>query len=128
VVLVYESREVTRVPLDVRASWVRTLYPSALVIEGAEAPSATGREPSVMRLQEEYIATMVPGPISHFFSSEWYGGHVSAFLGAQDVRVDEDRVAIPVSGTQIRNDPSAYGAWLDPMVLRDLLHWDAPNT
>jgi HTH-type transcriptional regulator, transcriptional repressor of NAD biosynthesis genes len=126
VVLVYESREVTRVPLNVRAGWIRMLYPRVTVIEGTNCPAATGRDPATMRLQEEYIASVVPRPITHFFSSEWYGAHVSASLGAIDVRVDEARKAMPVSGTMIRTNPAAFQNWVDPMVYADLVRWDRP--
>jgi nicotinamide mononucleotide adenylyltransferase len=126
VVLVYESREVTRVPLDVRAGWIRFYYPRVTVIEGTDAPTASGRNPSIMRLQEEYIRSMVPHPITHFFSSEWYGAHVSASLGAIDIRVDEARTAVPVSATAIRGNPAAYQQWLEPRVYADILRWDGP--
>ena len=126
VVLVYESREVTRVPLEVRAGWIRRLYPRAIVVEGKNAPAAAGRDPAIMRLQEEYIARVVPGPITHFFSSEWYGKHVSVSLGAVDVRVDEARKIVPVSGTVIRENPAAHKRWLEPQVYADLIKWKGP--
>lgn len=125
-VLVYESREVTRVPLSVRSGWIRRLYPGVTVIEGWDAPSASGHDPEIMRMQERYIASVVPLPVTHFFSSEWYGAHVSASLGAVDVRVDEARLRVPISATLIRGNPKAYSQWLEPMVLRDLINWDLP--
>jgi HTH-type transcriptional repressor of NAD biosynthesis genes len=127
VVLVYESREVTRVPLSVRSDWIRKLYPDVLVVEGSDAPSASGHDPVVMRIQEEYIANMVPLPVTHFFSSEWYGAHVSASLGALDVRVDEARIVVPISATMIRGNPRAFSEWIGPDVLRDMLEWDQPQ-
>jgi HTH-type transcriptional repressor of NAD biosynthesis genes len=124
VVLVYDSREVTRVPLSVRSGWIRKRYPDVTVIEGSDAPSVTGHDPIVMRTQEEYIASVVPLPVTHFFSSEWYGAHVSASLGALDMRVDEARVVAPISATMIRGNPRAFSEWIDPDVLRDVLKWD----
>lgn len=123
VVLVYDSPQVTRIPLAVRAGWVRTLYPQAVVIEGRDAPSEAGNDPRIMRLQEDYIRRVVPGPITHFFSSEWYGEHVSRSLNAVDVRVDGERTHFPVSGTAVRRDPRGCRAWIDPLVYRDLSRW-----
>ena len=80
-----------------------------------------------MRMQERYIACVVPLPGTHFFSSEWYGAHVSAFLGAVDIRVDEARSAVPVSGTMIRGAPVDFKEWLDPGALADVLMWDKPR-
>jgi HTH-type transcriptional repressor of NAD biosynthesis genes len=124
-VLVYEAKEVTRVPLSVRAGWIRRLYPTAVVVEGVNAPTATGRDPAVMRLQENYIGKMVQQPVTHFFSSEWYGSHVSAYLRAEDVRVDEGRKSVPISATLIRNNPVVGRQWLDPLVYNDFLAWDS---
>jgi len=123
VVLVYDAAEVTRVPLVTRAGWVRNLYPAAVVIEGVHAPSATGRDPAIMKLQEDYIRDVVPLPVTHFFSSEWYGAHVSLALGAVDMRVDEARHAVPVSGTLLRADPFAHRHHVAPVVYRDLVRW-----
>jgi len=120
-VLVYDAPEVTRVPIGIRANWIRRLYPTAYVIEGPGAPGATGRTAEVMKMQEDYIRSMLPKPITDFFSSEWYGEHVSMALGARDVRVDETRSAVPVSGTKIRTDAWANRAWVAPLVYRDLV-------
>lgn len=121
VVLIYDAPETTRVPLDQRAGWIRALYPAARVIEGHRAPSATGRDPAIMRLQEDYIRGVVPAPITHFFSSEWYGAHVSAALGAVDRRVDEARGVVPISGTEMRRSPYENRAFVHPLVYRDLI-------
>ena len=123
VVLVYDSPEVTRIPLSVRAGWVRTLYPRAVVVEGKGAPSASGHDPRIMRLQEDYIHSVVPLPVTHFFSSEWYGAHASRSLGAVDIRVDEARTTVPVSGSLLRSDPFAYRQMVSPVVYRDLVRW-----
>lgn len=123
VVLIYDSPEVTRIPLSVRASWIRLLYPTVVVVEGHGAPSATGRSADIMKLQEDYICSVVSAPITHFFSSEWYGDHVSRALGALDVRVDEGRQSVPISGTQLRADAWTHRAWVEPIVYRDLLRW-----
>ena len=123
VVLVYDSPQVTRIPLRVRADWVRALYPEVHVIEGHGAPADEGTDPRVMRLQEDYIRSVVRTPITHFFSSEWYGEHVSRALGAGDVRVDESRLVIPVSGRAVRSDPFGCRTWVHPRVYRDLVRW-----
>ncbi len=121
VVLVYDSPQVTRIPLRTRADWIRTLFPGTLVIEGRGAPADEGHDPAVMRLQENYIRSVVPDPITHFFSSEWYGGHVSRALGAADVRVDGPRDIVPISGTLLRKDPFAFRRFVSPVVYRDLV-------
>jgi len=122
VVLVYDAPETTSIPLAVRAGWVREIFPMARVIEGHGAPSESGRAPRIQRLQEDYLQRVVPAPITHFYSSEWYGDHVARALDARDVRVDESRSVVPVSGTAIRADPAAHRHHIDPRVYFDLLH------
>ena len=120
-VLVYDAPSVTRIPLAKRATWIRELHPSATVIEGRGAPEASGRDPQIMRAQERYIMSVVPSPITHFFSGEWYGDHVSRALGAHDIRVDEARRRFPVSGTMLRSDPKRYRQFVHPRVYQDLV-------
>jgi NadR type nicotinamide-nucleotide adenylyltransferase len=121
-VIVYDSPDVTAVPLRVRCEWIRKLYPSIRVLEAWNGPQETGSDPRVMRLQEDYVInTLGITGITHFYSSEFYGEHMSAALGAIDRRVDPDRVRVPTSATMIRRDPRAHREWLPSRVYRDLV-------
>jgi NadR type nicotinamide-nucleotide adenylyltransferase len=116
IVLIYAETE-TAIPLSVRANWIRDLYPSVEVIEAADGPTTVGYAPQIVRLHDEYIASRVRGRgVTHFFSSEPYGEHVSRALGAIDRRVDQGRAIVPVSATAIRADPFANRHWLNPIV------------
>jgi len=122
IVLVYECPGLGMPPVHVRAGWIRSLYPQVDVIEGADGPTCVGDSPEVMRVQEEYILQKLRGrKITHFFSSEFYGEHVSRALGALDCRVDPARSHVPVSGTAVRMDPFAHRAMIHPVVYRDLI-------
>jgi NadR type nicotinamide-nucleotide adenylyltransferase len=121
VVLVYDCPDLIDVPLGRRAGWIRALYPRATVLEGWGGPREAGPDPRIQRLQEAYVLGKVGLPVTHFFSSEWYGEHMSRALGARDVRVDPDRRRFPVSGTAVRADPFAHRAWVHPWVYRDLV-------
>ncbi len=121
-VLVYDSPSVTRIPLSVRAGWISTLYPSAEVIEVVGAPEETGYHPAIMRAQEEAILRALAGrSVTHFYSSEPYGEHVSRALGAVDRRVDPARSSAPISATAVRSDPFAHRQYLPEVVYRDLI-------
>ena len=120
--LVYDSPEVTDIPLEVRAGWIRTLYPRVRVIEARGGPSEVGYTPETQAGHERYvIETLGIRHVDRFYSSEPYGAHMSRALGAVDRRVDEERTRVPVSGAAIRADPYAHRAWLDPVVYRDHL-------
>jgi HTH-type transcriptional repressor of NAD biosynthesis genes len=121
VVMVYDT-DVTDVPLQVRAGWIRALYPAIRVIEAWDGPDNYGNTPKIRLEQESYILKKLDGlRITHFYSSEFYGDHVSRALGAIDRRVDESRKIVPISGTALREDYFAGRSFLAPIVYADLL-------
>ncbi len=122
ILMIYDAPETTSCPLPVRADWIRKLYPSVEVIEAWDGPTTVSDSPEMMKIHEKYILGVLKGrTISHFYSSEFYGDHVSKALGAVDRRVDPHRDKVPISATAIRNDPFANRHYLNPLVYRDLI-------
>ena len=121
-VIVYDAPETTSVPLAVRSGWIRTLYPSVRVIEAWDGPTEVGYTAELMRAHERYVIDALGiGGITHFYSSEPYGEHMSRALGAIDRRVDEARRRVPVSARDVRRDPFAHREYVHPLVYRDLI-------
>ena len=121
VVMVYAT-DVTDVPLQVRAGWIKALYPTVRIIEAWDGPDSYGDTPEIRSEQETYLLKKLGGlRITHFYSSEFYGDHVSRALGAVDRRVDEARRAVPISGTALRADPFAGRPYIAPQVYADLI-------
>lgn len=121
VVMVYAT-DVTDIPLQVRAGWIQELYPMVRVIEAWDGPDGYGDTPEICREQEEFILKKLGGlRITHFYSGEFYGDHVSRALGAEDRRVDEARLAIPISGTTLRADYFSGREYIAPRVYADLI-------
>lgn len=122
VVIIYDCPETTDVPLSVRAKWIRTLYPSVRVIEAWDGPAEIGDTPEIKRMQEKYVLRVLRGlNITHFYSSEFYGEHMSEALGAVNRQVDPQRRHFPVSGTRVREAPYEQRSFLSPVVYRDLI-------
>lgn len=122
IVVIYNCPETTDIPLTVRANWLRTLYPAAHVVEAWDGPTDVGDAPKIKRAHEAYLLDRLKlRGITHFYSSEFYGEHVSAALGAVNRQIDHERRAVPISGTQIRENPFAFRQFLDPVVYRDLI-------
>ena len=120
-VLIYDTPD-TEIPLSVRAGWIRRLYPQVRVVEGWDGPDGRSSERAFEILQENYILHRLGGrKIDCFYSSESYGAHVSRALGALDRRVDEARLAVPVSGTAVRRNAYACRQFIDPVVYADLV-------
>jgi HTH-type transcriptional repressor of NAD biosynthesis genes len=122
IVLIYDAPDIITIPLLVRSSWIKVLYPKARVIDAWDGPLEVGDTPEIKRKHEEYILKTLDGQaITNFYSSEFYGKHVSDALGAEDRRVDPDRRRFPVSATVIRKNAYAHREYLDPIVYSDLI-------
>jgi NadR type nicotinamide-nucleotide adenylyltransferase len=121
-VLIYHSPEATEIPLGVRSGWIRALYPTVEVIEAWDGPAGVGYTPELMKLHEQYVIGRLQGrPVTHFYSSEPYGEHMSRALAAVNRCVDPRRETVPVSGTAVRDRPAAFRGYLHPRVYRDLV-------
>ncbi|MDQ0063443.1 AAA family ATPase [Paenibacillus harenae] len=122
IVIIYDCPETIDIPLPVRAGWIRKLYPRARVIEAWGGPNEMGYTPEIKRMHELYVLGLLDGQrITHFYSSEPYGEHMSEALGAADRRVDMERTTYKVSGTAVRESPYEKRAFLDPIVYRDMI-------
>ncbi len=122
IVLIYNCPETTKIPLDVRAGWIRKLYPQVEVIEAWDGPAGMGNTSKIKRMQEKYVKRILGDrKITHFYSSEFYGEHMSMSLAAVDRRIDEKRKQISISATQIRKNPYRYRNYVDPFVYKDLV-------
>lgn len=122
IVLIYDEPEVTDTPVTTRAAWIEELYPSVEVIIAWTGPTGTGYSDEMKRKHEKYIIDRLGGwNITHFYSSERYGDHISDALNAEDCRVDPDREEVPISGTAIRNNPYENREYVHPRVYFDIL-------
>lgn len=121
IIILYDCPDITHIPLNVRAGWVRKLYPQVEVIEGWDAPNRHEDTPEVKRMQEQYIKKVLNGKkITHFFSSEYYGEHMSEFLKAVNRVIDINRDKYHISATMIRKNTNLYKNFMHPMVVSDL--------
>ena len=121
-VLIYDEPTVTPIPLPVRAGWIRALYPNVHVIEAWDGPTESGYTPEIMAMHDAYIKQCCGDlGITHFYSSEPYGDHVSRGLGAVNRQVDPPRLVYPISATMVRRDTAEHRAMVNPLVYRDLI-------
>jgi len=120
-VIIYDTK-LTEVPLPVRARWIKTLYPSVTVIEAWDGPKICSPQREYEIKEEKYVLGLLNGKqITHFYSSEYYGGHMGRALNAVDRRVDNDRLAVPISATQIRKNPFLHRRFINDVVYKDLI-------
>jgi NadR type nicotinamide-nucleotide adenylyltransferase len=95
----------------VRADWIRDLYPDAEVMV---VPDTIDENDS--KGWAEYVFRVLGEAPDVVFTSEDYGDAFTRFLGSAHVKVDRDRLCVPVSGTEIRSDVYAHWQYLAPPV------------
>ncbi len=126
-IVIYDCPEITPVPLPVRADWLRRLYPRAHIVEAWDGSNEVGNTLEIKRMHETYLLALLKPErtggqrITHFYSSEFYGEHISQAFGCENRLVDCDRARFPVSGTAIRANPYTNRSYLHPLVYRDLI-------
>jgi len=121
-VIIYDAPETMLIPLNIRANWLRKLYPQIKVIEAWDGPTEVGNTPEIKRQHENYIINELKiFGITHFYSSEFYGEHISVALGAVNRLVNPSRKIIPISGMKIRENPFVCRKYIHPLVYRDLI-------
>jgi HTH-type transcriptional repressor of NAD biosynthesis genes len=104
------SRDVEPIPGHLRADWMRRLLPEANVVHmHREIPQEPSGHPDFWTIWRQAIREHHPEPIDRVFGSEAYVVKLAGELGAEAVLVDPDRLAFPVSGTAVREDPA--GSW-----------------
>lgn len=122
IVLLYDAPAVVAIPATTRAAWIERLYPTVEVRIAWTGPREVGYTTALKRRHEEFVRKRLDGrEVTHFFSSEPYGEHMSEALGAVDVRVDQPRATVPISASAIRANPYRHREYIDSLVYRDLL-------
>ncbi|MDB4907735.1 MAG: Transcriptional regulator [Gemmatimonadetes bacterium] len=97
------------IPGGARFQWVRQANPDCRVVHvSEEVPQAPEEDPRFWEIWTALIERHA-GEVDVVFTSESYGDELARRLDAKHVCVDLVRRAIPVSGTEIRNDP--MGQW-----------------
>ena len=125
VVFVNTSPDRDTAPGHLRAGWLAELHPQVMVIE---LRHRLGTDFADEELWAKWMALFTEtwphdvGPHA-VFSSDAYVVELASRFGAEHVVVDAERVAVPISATQIREDPGAHLDRLAPAVR----HWIEAN-
>ena len=111
------SLEREPIPGAQRVSWLREMVPGARVVHvDDELPSEPSEDPRFWELWTSAIDRALGFRPDIVFTSEDYGDELARRLGARHVLIDRGRVAVPVSGTAIREDPMANWRHIPPPV------------
>lgn len=119
-VIIYET-QVTKVPIETRASWIKQIYPEVNLIYAKNPPSQYGLDEHSVKIQTDYLKTLVRDiKVTHFYNSEPYGKFVARDLKIEEVQVDRKRVKYPISATAIRNNMKENEKYMEKIVYNDI--------
>jgi NadR type nicotinamide-nucleotide adenylyltransferase len=104
-------REDQTVPGELRAGWLREMFPSANVITVRDICDDENSE-----LWAKYVRTVLGRAPDLVFTSEGYGERFAGFLGCEHILVDEARNRVPVSASMVRENPLRCWEFLEPCV------------
>ena len=118
--ILINDTDVIDIPLNVRANWLKELYPDVKVILGYNPPKRYGMDKESINIQINYLKKMFDGiPVTRFYSGEDYGDFVAEAFGIEHVRINKD---IDISATMIRNDLDTNKKYLKIRVYNDLIN------
>ncbi|MCB0336317.1 MAG: AAA family ATPase, partial [Bdellovibrionales bacterium] len=94
------------IPGELRFEWMKHMFPNDRVVHLTdENPQQPHEHPDFWNIWKESLERILPEKPDFVFASEDYGWKLAEILGAQFVPVDISRVSVPISGTEIRNNP-----------------------
>ena len=115
VFLVVCRQDTDPIPADVRVEWLRILYPTADV----RLLEVTFQVTEDQAWADGTVRILGQKP-NAIFSSEEYGQRLAKLLSCDHVMVDQDRTVVPISASQIRQDPKKYSAYVALEIFRYL--------
>lgn len=94
------------IPGILRYQWIKELCPLAKVVHVTdEVPSYPHESVDFWDIWLPLLKREIDPETEVFFSSEVYGFEVAEKLGIQHELIDKERVSVPISATEIRNNP-----------------------
>lgn len=119
-VIIYETK-VTQIPIEIRANWIKQIYPEINLIYAKNPPSQYGLDEESVKIQTDYLKEILKGiEVTHFYNSEEYGKFVARDLRIQEVQVDRKREKYPISGTAIRREIKKNENYIEEIVYKDM--------
>ncbi|MCV7076200.1 AAA family ATPase [Mycobacterium szulgai] len=107
--IVVGTRADEPIPGKQRVKWMRELFPFNLVIHlPNDNPQRPWDHPDFWPIWKATLEDALPRLPDFYFGAEPYNAQFAELLGARFVPVDQGRVVVPISATEIRADPLAH--------------------
>lgn len=99
------------IPAKKRAEWIEEIHPQVTVKVIADIMDDENSQAWALHTKD--FLGSAPDVI---FTSEDYGDAYAKAMGCRHVKVDRERVVVPISATRIRNDVASWWSYLEPPV------------
>ena len=106
-------------PIDgeLRYQWMNAILPNCRIIHFSEdVPQTPDEHPDFWKIWADIIQRIHPEPIDYVFGSEDYILKLAKTIKAAPIVLDPDRLAFPVSGTEVRINPELNWGYLPGVV------------
>lgn len=104
------------IPGEMRLQWMRDTASHARVLHlDRDMPQAPDDHPDFWAIWREAVRDLHPEPIDRVFAGETYGFRLAQELDAAPVIIDPERTTFSISGTAIRNNPTAHWSDIAPV-------------
>ena len=115
--ILINDTNVTNIPLETRAKWIKELFPKVHIILGKNPPKQYGMDEKSINIQTNYLKEIFKNiPVNRFYSSEEYGKYVARDLGVEDRRVVKQ---VPISASIIRNNVEKNKTYLEKKIYKE---------
>jgi len=109
-VIVCDNRT-QKISAQLRAVWLKEMIPKADVIVVDDC-----LDDNDSKGWAEYTVKTLGYIPDAVFTSEDYGERYAGFMGAKHYLIDKERIHVPISASQIRNNPLKHWDYLEPCV------------
>lgn len=122
-VVIYDT-DIINIGVTKRAEWIKELYPKVNIIYAYNSPKKYGLDSDSVKVQMEYLSSLIKGiPVTHFYSSEPYGEKVAEYLNIENRIVDISKRQIPINATTIRANIDDNISYLEKNVYQDIIKY-----
>ena len=107
------TRECEPIEGHLRYRWMRRIFPDCNIVHVTDdLPQTPDEHPDFWSIWRDVVLAAMPNECDFVFASEDYGFQLAEVLDAEYVPVDHDRELMPVSGTDVRNDPMQHWEYI----------------
>ncbi|HAR64136.1 MAG: transcriptional regulator [Candidatus Margulisiibacteriota bacterium] len=115
--IIVEKTKNEPIPSELRITWLRSAFPECKILHLTDLnPQEPVENPDFWKIWQNSLNKILPQKVDYIFASENYGHKLAELLDTEFIPVDMNRESVPISATQIRNNPDKYWEYIPDAV------------